>query len=92
MATSTKVPGKCRTVKEKDLKDRFRQGESQAGTGPSKSLLKERPEPRGVREKTHNALQRRIDDMGGMKKRQQGNHQMHVPGSQNRKKGYAVNA
>ena len=94
MATTTKIPGKPRTTAKKDLKGRFRQGASKAtpDSVPSKSSQKERPEPRGVREKTQSALQRRIDDMGGVKKRQQGNHQMHVPGSQNRKKGYAVNA
>jgi hypothetical protein len=50
-------------------------------------LLKNRPEPRGILQKTQASLQRRIDDMGGAPRRQQGNHQMHVPGSQNRKKG-----
>lgn len=88
MATSTKLPGKRATPKSRDRKKRFQQGDSQADISrPSKSSLKNRPEPRGIREKTSAALDRRLEEyVPNMPSGQS----CRRPGSQNRKKGCSL--
>lgn len=82
-----KKPGKRRTIPAKEFKDRYRQGESQAGNGPSKSSQKDRPDPRGISQRVSASLRRRREQFVSIS---QGGHKHHFPGSQNRKKGCSL--
>lgn len=55
--------------------------------GPSKSVGKNKPSPRGIKQKVDSALQRRRDQYIAINPSGQ---KCHLPGSQNRKKGASI--